>query len=105
MESKRKALHVSFVFFQGKYLPHWGVSKTVATAWELNGSWKLGALDGVPPLLFLCWTVIVYDCSWLFLVVSFLSFAWAILLSFENLFYCPYFSENLQEKEKIINKY
>ena len=45
MNKKRKALRVSFAFFQRNYLQDRRVNKTVATVEELSDLWNPGALD------------------------------------------------------------
>ena len=54
MDSKRKGLHVSFAFFQEKYLPDGRVKERVATVEELSGLWKPGVMNGVPPFVMNC---------------------------------------------------
>ena len=54
MDSKRKRVRVSLVFFQRNYLPHGRLNETVATAEELSDLWKAGAMDGIPPFLMNC---------------------------------------------------
>ena len=65
MNSKRKGLHVSFAFFQKKYLPDGRVKERVATVEELSGLWKPGAMDGVPPFVM---NFVVFKCNF-FLIV------------------------------------
>ncbi len=54
IDSKRKGLHVSFAFFQRKFLQDGRVSETVATVEEMRDLWKPGAMDGVPPFVMNC---------------------------------------------------
>ena len=54
MNKKRKALRVSFAFFQRIYLQDRRVNKTVATVEELSDLWNLGAMDGVPTVVMNC---------------------------------------------------
>ena len=54
MDSKKKGLRISFAFFQRNYLPDGRVKETVATAEELSGIWKPGAMDGTPPVVMNC---------------------------------------------------
>ena len=54
MDSKRKGLRVSFVFFQRNYLPDGQVNETVAKVEELSDLWEPGAGDGILPLVMNC---------------------------------------------------
>ena len=54
MNSKRKALRVSFAFFQRNYLPDGRMNETVAKVEELSDLWKPGAMDGTPPFVMNC---------------------------------------------------
>ena len=54
MDSQRKALRVSFAFFQRNYLPDGRVNETLATVEELSDLWKPGAKDGIPPFVMNC---------------------------------------------------
>ena len=54
MDSQRKGLRVSFVFFQRNYLPDGRVNETVAKVEQLSDPWKPGAMDGIPPFVMNC---------------------------------------------------
>ena len=54
MNSKRKRLRVSFVFFQRNYLPDGRMNKTDARVEELSDFWKPGARDGTPLFVMNC---------------------------------------------------
>ena len=54
MDSQKKALRVSFAFFQRNHLPDGRLNETVATVEELSDLWKPGAMDGIPPIVMNC---------------------------------------------------
>ena len=54
MDSKRKALHVNFAFFQKNYLADGRMNKTVATVEELSDLWEPEAMDGVQAFVMTC---------------------------------------------------
>ena len=51
LDSKRKGLRVSFVFFQRNNLPYGRVNEAVATVEELSDIWEPGARDGIRPFV------------------------------------------------------